>query len=150
MNDHTDTVDPSRTPFFNIIGSLIMFFLLVVVLSVAVTGCATQQAAIVGYERAALVAVRAAEDNNIALWTANACGTPYSAAIRNPQIVAALKALCLPDGASNAPASLLDGIAKPAPALTVPATPAAVAPPVTPTVLNAAPPGAILTIPPAK
>jgi hypothetical protein len=40
------------------------------------------------------VSVRAAEDENIRVWTADACGTPYSAALRNPQIIPALRDLC--------------------------------------------------------
>lgn len=62
----------------------------------------------VAYEAAALKSIRAAEDNNIAVWTVDACGTPYSAAIRNPQIVPALKALCLPAGLESSPVTLLD------------------------------------------
>ncbi len=81
----------------------------IVVMSL-LTGCAAQQAAVKGYENAALVGIRAAEDNNIAWWSANACGTPYSAAIRNPQIVPALRALCLPGGNATNPSTLLDAI----------------------------------------
>ena len=76
-------------------------------------GCAAQQAALKGYENAALVGLRAAEDNNFAMWSANACGSPYSAAIRNPQIVPALRALCLPGGNATDPSLLLDAIKKP-------------------------------------
>ena len=99
---------------------LAVFFVVVAGLGSLVTGCASQQAALVGYERAGLVAVRAVEDNNIALWTINACGTPYSAAIRNPQIIAALKALCLPEGQQNAPVSLLDAVIQSKPLATAP------------------------------
>lgn len=74
----------------------------------ALAGCANVQQAINGYEAAALVSIKAAEDNNIRLWSANACGTPLSAAIRNPQIVPALRALCLPAGADSNPAALLE------------------------------------------
>ena len=73
-------------------------------------GCASQQNAINSLESSAIVTIRAAEDNNIRMWSANACGTPYSAAIRNPAIVPALKALCLPGGNATDPASLLDVI----------------------------------------
>lgn len=58
------------------------------------TGCASIQQAINGYEAVAAVSLRAAEDNNISVWTFNACATPYSAALRNPQIIPALRVLC--------------------------------------------------------
>lgn len=74
----------------------------------ALAGCASVQQAVHGYGAAAIVAIRNAEDDNIAIWTANACGTPLSAAIRNPQIVPALQALCLPAGDAASPARLLD------------------------------------------
>lgn len=73
-------------------------------------GCANVQQAINGYGSAVLVSIKAAEDNNIRLWTANACGTPLSAAIRNPQIVPALRALCLPAGAESNPVLLLERV----------------------------------------
>lgn len=68
----------------------------IVLLPLMLSACASWQQAINGYEAAGLVAIRAAEDNNILLWTANACGTPYSAAVRNPSIIPALKVLCAP------------------------------------------------------
>lgn len=73
---------------------------------VAIAGCASVQQAINGYAAAAAVSVRAAEDENIRVWTADACGTPYAAALRNPQIIPALRDLCgtMPLlGASEAP-----------------------------------------------
>jgi hypothetical protein len=72
-------------------------------------GCA--QPMMNGYEQKAIAAVKSAEDNNIKMWTANACGTPFSAAIRNPEIVPALRELCLPGGDRSNPSSLLDAIA---------------------------------------
>jgi uncharacterized protein YceK len=82
------------------------------VAALAISGCASVQQAVHGYGAAAIVAIRAAEDDNIALWTANACGTPISAAIRNPQIIPALRALCLPGGMASSPAGLLDAVQK--------------------------------------
>ena len=70
--------------------------------------CASVQQAVQGYGAAAIVAIRNAEDDNIAFWTANACGTPLSAAIRHPEIIPALRALCLPGGAAANPVGLLD------------------------------------------
>lgn len=72
----------------------------------ALAGCST---VMTGYEATAVKAVKAADDNQIMLWTVAACATPYSAAIRNPQVIPALKALCLPNGADAAPATMFDG-----------------------------------------
>lgn len=76
------------------------------------TACAGFQQAVSGYESAAIKGIRAAEDNNITMWTANACGTPFSAAIRNPQVIPALKALCISPGLTTDPATLFDGVSK--------------------------------------
>lgn len=74
---------------------------------ISISGCAGVQQAIHGYGSAAISSIRAAEDDHIALWTVTACGTPLSAAIRNPQIIPALRALCLPGGMAASPAGLL-------------------------------------------
>jgi hypothetical protein len=81
---------------------------LIVFAAVALSGC-LPQAAIQGYEAAAINTLRAAEDHNIILWTANVCGTPLSAMIRHPEIVPAIKALCLPHGGDSID-TLLDAI----------------------------------------
>lgn len=78
------------------------------VAALAMSGCASVQQAVHGYGAAAIVAIRNAEDDNIAFWKANACGTPLSAAIRHPEIIPALRALCLPGGAAANPVGLLD------------------------------------------
>lgn len=70
-------------------------------------GCASVQQAINGYAAAAAVSVRAAEDENIRVWTADACGTPYAAALRNPQILPALRDLCGPMPLFGAPPAAL-------------------------------------------
>ena len=80
--------------------------------ALAMSGCASVQQAVHGYGAAAIVAIRNAEDDNIAFWTANACGTPLSAAIRHPEIIPALRALCLPEGMASTPAGLLDAVQK--------------------------------------
>ncbi len=84
--------------------------LFIIFAAFALTACAGLQQAITGYESAAIKGIQAAEDNNVRMWTANACGTPFSAAIRNPSIVPALKALCLPAGGGVNPTSLLDSV----------------------------------------
>ena len=77
------------------------------VAAIFLSGCAGVQQSIHGYGSAAIASIKAAEDDNIALWTANACGTPLSAAIRNPQIIPALRVLCLPGGSAANPAVIL-------------------------------------------
>jgi uncharacterized protein YceK len=82
------------------------------VAALAMSGCASVQQAVHGYGAAAIVAIRNAEDDNIAFWKVNACGTPLSAAIRHPEIIPALRALCLPGGMASSPAGLLDAAQK--------------------------------------
>lgn len=77
---------------------------------VALAGCTTvAQQALSGYEASAIQGIKAADDRHIGLWTVAACATPYSAAIRNPQVIPALKALCLPNGVEASPATMFDG-----------------------------------------
>lgn len=80
----------------------------ILIASIVLAACAGFQQAVTGYESAAIKGVQSAEDNNIAMWTVNACGTPFSAAIRHPEVVSALKALCLPSGSASNPSTLLD------------------------------------------
>ncbi len=74
---------------------------------ISLSGCAGVQQAIHGYGSAAISSIRAAEDDHIALWTVTACGTPLSAAVRHPEIIPALRALCLPGGSAARPDWLL-------------------------------------------
>lgn len=90
-----------------------LMLLLAVGAALLMSGCAGFQQAVTGYETAAAKGLQAAEDNNVRVWAFSACATPFSAAIRNPQIVPALKALCLPAGAASSPVTLLDGIVVP-------------------------------------
>lgn len=80
--------------------------------ALVISGCASVQQAVQGYGAAAIVAIRNAEDSNIEFWKVNACGTPLSAAIRHPEIIPALRALCLPGGTASSPAGLLDAVQK--------------------------------------
>lgn len=80
-----------------------------IALVLLLSGCASQLQALSAYQDAAAVSLRAAEDANIRTWLFNACATPISAAVRHPEIVPGLKALCLPAGTENSPALLLEG-----------------------------------------
>ncbi|RFP19201.1 hypothetical protein [Duganella sp. BJB475] len=67
-----------------------------ILLMASLAGCASVQQAMNGYESAAGVSLRAAQDNAIEVWKFAGCATPYSAVLRNPQILPALRALCGP------------------------------------------------------
>lgn len=84
--------------------------ILVAAISSALGGCAGFQQALTGYESAALVSAKASNDNIIQVWKVAACATPFSAAVRNPEIIPALKALCVPAGAGASPVTLLDAV----------------------------------------
>lgn len=87
-----------------------MKLIILVVCAMAVSGCASLNQAYSAYGSAALVQAQGAEDNVIRTWATAACATPFSAAIRNPAIVPALQALCLPTGAASSPIALLQAI----------------------------------------
>jgi hypothetical protein len=83
---------------------------LITALAIALSGCASFQQALTGYESAAYVSAKASNDNIIQVWKVAACATPFSAAVRNPEIIPALKALCVPAGAAASPITLLDAV----------------------------------------
>lgn len=68
----------------------------IVLLALMMFGCAGFQQAVNGYEAAGAVAVRAADDNAIQIWSVAGCAFPLSAILRNPGIIPAIKALCTP------------------------------------------------------
>jgi len=82
-------------------------------------GCAGFQQAVTGYEAAAIKGVTALQDNALTSWVVLGCATPISAAIRHPEIIPALKALCLPGGSASNPSALLDVPQAVAPALPI-------------------------------
>lgn len=89
--------------------------LLAAALVLGLSGCtASQQAAATGFEATALRGIQSAEDNNIALWKTDACGTPFSAVVRNaqtvPGLVPALSALCVPNADKGNPNDLLKSV----------------------------------------
>lgn len=68
--------------------------LLMLALLGSLSGCGSMIQAVNAYGAVAVTDARAANDTVIAGWTLTACATPVSAAIRNPEIIPALKALC--------------------------------------------------------
>lgn len=83
---------------------------LFLLIGLTLSGCASLQQAVDAGTASVAVSLRAAEDSNIRMWTFNACATPLSAAIRNPQIIPALRALCLPAGAEASPTLLFQPV----------------------------------------
>lgn len=82
----------------------------------ALTGCASQLQAVKAMNSAAVVSLRAAEDVNLERLKFELCATPYSALVRNPQLVPGVAAICLPNGNMTNPANLLTAIPPAAPA----------------------------------
>lgn len=74
------------------------------------TGCAGFQQAVAGYQTAVVRGAQAMNDNTIQVWSTAACATPLSAVLRNPQVIPALKVLCLPAASTSDAAALLDHI----------------------------------------
>ena len=86
--------------------------LLLLVVVFAVSGCGSLINAVNAYGAVAIDNGRAANDAVIGGWTVAACATPISAALRNPQVIPALRALCMP-APTVAPLDLLDAMARP-------------------------------------
>lgn len=82
--------------------------LLVVGGIVLLSGCASQLQFVGAAQKASAVSLRAAEDLNLERLVFMLCGTPLSAAIRNPQLIPGLRNLCLPGGGASSPVLLLD------------------------------------------
>jgi len=74
---------------------------------ITLAGCGSLNQVVSAYGAAAVESAKGANDNLIAGWTTTACATPISAALRNPHIIQALRALCLP-ATEVSPSFLLD------------------------------------------
>lgn len=79
---------------------------------VLLSACGSMQQAVNAYGAVAISSAQQANDSYALGWAAAACGTTVGAAMRNPQIIPALKVLCMP-GANAAPDTLLDAAARP-------------------------------------
>jgi hypothetical protein len=86
--------------------------LLMLAAALALTGCGSLINAVNAYGTVAIENGRAANDTLIAGWTVAACATPISAALRNPQVIPALRVLCMPVQ-TVAPVELLDALGRP-------------------------------------
>lgn len=89
--------------------------ILAALLALVVSGCASQLQAVKAMNSAAVVSLRAAEDINLERLSFELCATPYSALVRNPQLVPGVAAICLPNGNMTNPANLLTAIPPAAP-----------------------------------
>jgi hypothetical protein len=78
-------------------------------LALCSTGCASVQQAIDAYGAAAVTGARAANDTAIEAQKVALCGLPLSAIARHPEIIPAVRALCLAPGDKNS-AELLDAL----------------------------------------
>ena len=84
--------------------------ILAIVATISLSGCASQLQAVKGFNAAAAVSLKAATDINLERLTFELCATPYSALVRNPQLVPGVAAICLPGGNTANPATLLMAI----------------------------------------
>jgi hypothetical protein len=82
---------------------------IVAILLLTMSGCASWQQALNGYESAALVSARAANDNILNVSITAICATPYSALIRHPELWEILPKLC---GGGMKDAATLPPVAK--------------------------------------
>ena len=79
-------------------------------LTLNVSGCASMNQAYSAYGASALVDARGASDNALKTAVVAVCMTPYDTIVRNPTVVPGLMALCLPGGNFANPASPLEAI----------------------------------------
>ena len=81
--------------------------LLICAMTATLSGCASFQQGLSAYGVAAVDAAKTANDQTIFVWKTAACATPISAALRNPEVIPALRALCMPPAGAT-PSFLLD------------------------------------------
>lgn len=84
-------------------------------LTIAVSGCASVQQAVDAYGAAAITGAQATNDTLIKANIVALCATPVSALVRNPQLVPAVRALCLPAKDSGNVGAVVDAIEAGAP-----------------------------------
>ena len=65
-------------------------------LTIAVSGCASVQQAVNAYGAAAITGAQATNDTLITANKVALCATPISALVRHPELVTAIRSLCLP------------------------------------------------------
>lgn len=81
-----------------------------ILIAISTAGCASVNQAYSAAGASALVDAQGAEDNVLKTLMVGLCATPISAAIRHPEIVPGVTALCLPGGNMSSPAVMLEKI----------------------------------------
>lgn len=86
-------------------------------LAASVSGCASVQQAVDAYGAAAITGAQATNDTLIKANIVALCAVPVSALVRNPQLVPAVRTLCLPAKDGGTVGAVVDAIdaAQPAP-----------------------------------
>jgi hypothetical protein len=79
--------------------------LLIALAIVSISGCQSMNQAYSVFGQNALKDSAGFEDNAIGTWRAAACGTPFSAVVRNPDIQPALGTLCKTNSANTSQSS---------------------------------------------
>ena len=83
--------------------------IVIIALAAALTGCAGIQQAVQAYGTVAMTNARAANDTLIEGYKVGLCALPLSAIARHPEIVPAIRSLCLAPN-DTITAAILDGI----------------------------------------
>lgn len=79
--------------------------------SAMLSGCASVSQAVGAYGSVVVSSAQAANDNIIAANKVALCATPVSALVRHPELVPAVRALCMPRGDGGTVDQVLDTIA---------------------------------------
>ena len=82
--------------------------LLAIAVVCILSGCASLTTAVNAYGTVAVDNAKAANDAAISAWVVAGCAMPLSAIMRNPQIIPALRAICMPQ-TDIVPSELLSG-----------------------------------------
>jgi uncharacterized protein YceK len=80
----------------------------VLALAASLAGCASVQQAVQAYGSVAVTSAKAANDTAIEAYKVALCATPVSAVRRHPELVPAIKSLCLVPG-DAATGALIEG-----------------------------------------
>lgn len=87
-------------------------------LAFAVSGCASVQQAVNAYGAAAITGAQATNDTLITANKVALCATPVSALVRHPELVTAIRSLCLPAKDTGNVGQVVDAIEASAPTAT--------------------------------
>ena len=80
--------------------------LILALLIVTLSGCASFNASVAGYNKVAVTSARSANDNIIDGIMETTCAVPVGAVLRRQDFLPVVKAACLPQGNASNPSSL--------------------------------------------